>query len=531
VPTLATVNPNSLVRALPLGALILTACARGATSSASPSNIKVGPPNGGSVVVVGGGSLGPEIYRKFIELAGGPDALIIDIPTAGGAPNYTDVTGTRAQFEAAGAKNVKVLHTYDRKIAESDTFVAYIKRAGGVWFDGGRQYRLFDAYGGTKSETAFHDLLARGGVVGGSSAGASILGSFMVRGAPSNDNSIMAYPGYEKGFGFLRNTGIDQHVVARERQPDMADSLLPKHPKLLFISEDEGTAWVVQGDNAEIIGRSKAFAYNGKANDPGRPFLTLWPGDRYNLADRVVTHRAIEGSTLTQAFVDSVFRASVGSSMATVLVAQAGQVLVNTSYNVPPQRRYMPGTTIPTFDLGGISAAINGAVASNLVGQNRLTWDDKVDEAGALSVRQCLDTATSGCDRQLVATLAKKGGAAYLALSRRVTGGAGMPKTTVDSVTGAFRSNVDELYRLELTAFGSPTSVVSDMVTVAAPGWQLDRRGSLTRQAAYSTRDGKRGAFVRFPDRRAAIIVLTDSDAVDARLIADRIAEKLLGPR
>jgi cyanophycinase len=482
-------------------------------------------------VVVGGGSLGPEIYKRFIELAGGPDALIIDIPTAGGAPNYTDVTGTRAQFEQNGAKNVKVLHTYDRKVAESDTFVAYIKRAGGVWFDGGRQFRLFDAYGGTKSEAAFHELLARGGVVGGSSAGASILGSYMVRGAPSNENGIMAYPGYEKGFGFLRNTGIDQHVVARERQPDVADSLMPKYPGLLFISEDEGTAWVVQGDNAEIIGRSKAFAYNGKANDAGRPFLTLWPGDRYDLASRTVTRRAIEGSTLTQAFVDSLFRATVGSSMATVLVAQAGHILVNTSYNVPAQRRYMPTTTIPSFDLGGLSAAINGAVAGLLVGQNRLTLDDKLDDAGAMSVRACLDAALGACDRQLVTIFAKKGGATYGALTRRVTGPAGMPKTTVDTMTGAFKSNVDELYRLELTAFRSPTQVDGDMVTVSAPGWQLDHFAGQTRQASYGTRDGKRTAFVRFPDRRAAIIVLTDSDAVDARLITERIAGKLFQGR
>ena len=60
----------------------------------------------------------------------------------------------------------------------------------------------------------------------------------MVRGAPSNNNFIMYYPGYEKAFGFLRNTGIDQHVVARERLPDLADSIIPKFPDLLGISED-----------------------------------------------------------------------------------------------------------------------------------------------------------------------------------------------------------------------------------------------------------------------------------------------------
>jgi cyanophycinase len=258
----------------------------------SQGETHVGPPRG-TVIVVGGGSMGPEIYQRFIAAAGGPDALIIDVPTAGGDSAYgQNAPGTRG-WRQAGAKNVYVLHTTDRKLADSDSFASILAKAGGVWFEGGRQFHLVDSYAGTKTEQAFHDVLARGGVVGGSSAGASIIGSFLIRGAPSNNNFIMDWPGYEKGFGFLRGVGIDQHVVARERLADLADSIMPKYPDLLGISEDEGTAWVVQGDTAEIIGRSKAFVYGGKdPADAGKPFLTLYPGDRYNLAARRVVHRA-----------------------------------------------------------------------------------------------------------------------------------------------------------------------------------------------------------------------------------------------
>src|SRR5215213_5107383 len=222
------------------------------SSPAATAATKVGPP-AGTLIIVGGGSMGPEIYQRFIAAAGGPDALIIDVPTAGGDSVYTqNAPGTRG-WRQAGARNVYVLHTKDRKLADSDSFAAILSKAGGVWFEGGRQYHLVDSYAGTKSEKAFHDVLARGGVVGGSSAGASILGSFMVRGAPSNNNFIMYYPGYEKGFGFLRNTGVDQHVVARERLPDLADSIIPKFPELLGISEDEGTAWFARGDTGTIV--------------------------------------------------------------------------------------------------------------------------------------------------------------------------------------------------------------------------------------------------------------------------------------
>ena len=225
--------------------------------SAAVAQPKVGPATG-SVMVVGGGAIGRDIYTRFIELAGGPDALIIDVPTAGGADSYGAETGASRALKAAGARNVVVLHTIDRKVADSDSFVAPVLRAGGVWFEGGRQWHLVDRYAGTKSERAFRDVLDRGGIVGGTSAGASILSTFLLRGAREGNQVIVA-PQYLVGFGYLRDVAIDQHVVARYRMRDLADSLLPRYPHLLGISEDEGTAWLVRGDSAEIIGQEQGF--------------------------------------------------------------------------------------------------------------------------------------------------------------------------------------------------------------------------------------------------------------------------------
>ncbi len=192
--------------------VLVAACATPRAQAPGPAAPRVGPPNG-SVVVVGGGVVGPEIVSRFIELAGGPNALIIDVPTAGGDSTYPANWRGANFLRAAGAKNVVVLHTRDRTIANGATFAGLLARAGGVWFEGGRQWHLVDSYAGTKTEQAFHDVLARGGVVGGSSAGASILSSYMLRGARSGNSIIMA-PGYEQGFGFLRGVAIDQHVVA-----------------------------------------------------------------------------------------------------------------------------------------------------------------------------------------------------------------------------------------------------------------------------------------------------------------------------
>jgi len=521
------------MRTLVLSALLLAACTgphAGARVAAVPSGTpRVGPAHG-SVIVVGGGSLGPEVYAKFIALAGGPDAVIIDVPTAGGDSVYPPDWRGANGLKGAGAKHVIVLHTISRKAADSEEFIAPLKRAGGVWFEGGRHYHLVDSYLGTKTEQAFHEILARGGVMAGSSAGASILGSYLVRGAPSNDNGIMSYPGYEMGFGFLRGVGIDQHVVARERLADLADSVMPRHPELLGISEDEGTAWVVQGDSAEIIGRDKAFVYGGKEpTDPGKPFLTLHPGDRYNLAARRVTHRALTESSLTQQFVDSVFAdfAKPGAPAATVLVAQAGKVFIDAAYGIPPQRKYMPETTIPNFPLMGLSAGFNAAAVSGIEHDGKLKFEDPFGDGSGLTIRDVLrlHEQSAANRRQLVALIAQKGGASYSQqITRRIFTPIGMHKTVADSVTGEFQSNVDELYRWELGL----TSI--EGLRGGAFGWRVDSFSGLPRESEYGTSDGKRNAFVRFPSKHAAIIILTGSATADARALADRLADRLLFP-
>ena len=497
-------------------------------ASRASSATKVGPANG-TVIVVGGGVVGPEIVARFIAAAGGPDALIIDVPTAGGDSVYP-ATWRGAKFlEAGGATHVVVLHTTDRKVANSDEFAALLARAGGVWFEGGRQWHLVDSYAGTTTEQGFHDVLARGGVVGGSSAGASILSSYMLRGARGGNETIMA-PGYEVGFGFLRGVAIDQHVVARERLRDLADSLMPRHPELLGISEDEGTAWVVKGDVADIIGRNKAFVYGGAdQTDARKPFLTLYPGDRYDLAARRVVHRASDDSPVSRMFVDSLFRTLGGA--ATVLVARDGKVLVDEAYGVPDHPRYMPATTVPNFPLGALSDPFNALAAQLAIADGKLRLDDSLSSVGALVGDHLFRRMTVPNGPQVLATLiATREGSSYPQfVARRIFTPVGAHKSMVDS-NGAFSSNVDELYRFELGLQSNRTFASASEIKEPALGWRTDRYRGLARWSAYATASGMRGAFVRFPERRMSIIILTAIDSVNARELADRIAERLVPP-
>lgn len=253
-------------------------------------------PENGSLVIVGGGAMPDAIPEKFIELAGGVNAPIVVIPTAGGRDSYDQNAGGAGRLRRMGATNVTVIHTDDKKIADSEAFVKPLKNARAVWFSGGRQWRLVDSYKNTKTEKMIWKVLNRGGVVGGSSAGASIQGSYLARGDTKNNQVMMG--DHEEGFGYIKNIAIDQHVLARNRHFDMF-TILKEKPELLGISIDEGTAVVVQKNTFEVLGKGYVLMYDGSfwsregstlKNLPSKNnlFYFLREGDRYNLKERKV---------------------------------------------------------------------------------------------------------------------------------------------------------------------------------------------------------------------------------------------------
>jgi cyanophycinase len=249
----------------------------------------VGPARG-SLVIVGGAMQSPEIYRRFIELAGGPDAPLVMIPTAGGAEEYDEFYQGLNAWREAGARNLTILHTTDPNVADTDAFIEPLQTAQGVFFFGGRQWQLVDAYAGTRTEAAIRAVLERGGVIGGSSAGASIQGSFLIRGDTESNTVMMG--DHQVGFGYLKNVGIDQHVLRRNRHFDLI-AVVEAHPELLGIGIDENTALVVQGDDAEVIGASYVLVYDNRSTvGSGGKFYFLAPGDRFNLATREATRAA-----------------------------------------------------------------------------------------------------------------------------------------------------------------------------------------------------------------------------------------------
>ncbi len=252
-------------------------------------------PENGSLVIIGGGQHPELVVDSIISLAGGKEKAKIVIVTNASGANEDYHSKTIEEFSSRiGAKNVSVLNLKTIEEANDDKKLKDLKEATGVFFTGGRQWRITDVYLNTKAHQYFNDVLTRGGVISGSSAGASVQGSLLWRGDTKGAHILIG--DHTQGLGFLRYSAIDQHILARNRQSDLVDfltatnKLIPDgQTKFIGIGIDEATAIVVHKDQIQVIGNSYVAVHGGH-NNFGRSdelFQVLKPGDKYDLVKRV----------------------------------------------------------------------------------------------------------------------------------------------------------------------------------------------------------------------------------------------------
>jgi len=286
--------------------LAITAFSYASFAQRSPITVKKSDtrhgPEKGSLLIIGG-NVGSQrdIWNKFTELAGGKDkAVLVVVTTAGGDSAAYDNKAVEEVKKQTGVKNVTLFHTNDLKEANSEKFIAPLKNATGVYFEGGRQWRIADSYLNTLTHQAFIDVLNRGGVIAGSSAGASILGSFLWRGDTKGAHILVG--DHTQGLGFLKNSAIDQHLLVRNRQFDLVD-FIRKSPDLIGLGLNEATAVLVQRDTLQVLGASFVAVYdyaniinsdkhvvNNREDFTASsgPFFFLGAGQKYDLAKRQV---------------------------------------------------------------------------------------------------------------------------------------------------------------------------------------------------------------------------------------------------
>ena len=242
-------------------------------------------PEKGSLLICGGGNLPEGLRAKVLELAGGEHARLVVISTASQTADTPDVETYVAWWRQQKLAEMTILHTRSREVADTEQFVEPLTRANCVWFMGGNQAWLIDTYSGTRTEAEMHKLLERGGVIGGTSAGAAVMSKLMIR-----RGGTMAELG--RGFGFLDGAVVDQHFVRRMRQ-DRLLKVVEQHPNLVGLGIDEATALLVQGRRLSVLGDSEVRVCFARTNSREPMIESLRSGDKADLGqlNRIIRAR------------------------------------------------------------------------------------------------------------------------------------------------------------------------------------------------------------------------------------------------
>jgi len=263
-------SPATRAPALALGALLFMAHRVHGQSKATPTPIG---PLRGALVLDGGPEASGVVARRFVELAGGQNAKIVVIPTAGGDEFARDPATLESYRKLFGRGCCTILHAVDRAMADRPDFSASLGAATGVWISGGAPSVLSNVYWHSATQRALQGVLDRGGVVGGSSAGAIIQGSRVPTTRP------------ERGFGFLRNTIVMPHLN-RGRAREMLLAEVAAGVNLGGLGLPERTAAVITNDNVEAIGDGDVVVAGDIVGGRRSPVM-LHPGDRLSLKRRV----------------------------------------------------------------------------------------------------------------------------------------------------------------------------------------------------------------------------------------------------
>ena len=276
----------------------------------------------GKLMICGGGPTPDGFRSEFIRLADGKKAKIVIIPTGMPFPNRQEMEDRFSSWRDFPIESLSFIDTESRDEANQDQFVKPLDCATGVWISGGEQGRLADIYVGTKVEQALTRVLERGGVVGGTSAGAAVMSRMMIRyGSPK------AVVG--AGFNLLARAVVDQHFVSRHRQERLL-GVLAEHPDLVGLGIDEGAALVVEGDHLRVLGDSQVVVCK-RISGSSTPWVeTLKPGEEVDL----LAGAAGPASTTAAAAPDAVPAAAAPAAAAGTPSPYAGvlaPVLVRTA--------------------------------------------------------------------------------------------------------------------------------------------------------------------------------------------------------
>lgn len=284
----------------------------------------------GPLIIIGGHEDKDEerlILREVARRLQGAKLVIATVASQEHA-DYFDVY--RRAFQDLGLGQLVELYVEDRDDTRGAKALSALEGARGVFFTGGDQGRISSQIGDTVVARRIREIHATGGLIAGTSAGASVMSETMLVRGPSGESHRIGDLHMAPGLGLIRGVVIDQHFAERGRIGRLLGAVA-QDPRVLGIGVDEDTAIVVEGEAFEVIGRGGVYVVDGASitqsdfieANPDRALSiydvrmhVLGHGDRFDLSDRRPGGRTSAG--------DSMLRRGAPARMGPVCAAGPG---------------------------------------------------------------------------------------------------------------------------------------------------------------------------------------------------------------
>ena len=269
-----------------------------------------------TVAAIGGGLRydNTPVWQRLVEAAGGPDkARFVILPTASEIPQQRGEQVLQVlRMHGASAELIPLAPHWPgldaQAVRDDPAQIARVAAANAVFFTGGSQGRIVDLLQPGCQPTpmlqAIRGVLARGGLIAGTSAGAAILSREMFRDAPRVLDVLAGQlrPGQEidRGLGFVPDElFIDQHVLKRGRLGRMLPMMQRAGFPLGLGVADNSAVLIHPDGELEVLGETGALLVDLREarSDPALPGFNLQgarlsyleAGDRHSLKRAVST--------------------------------------------------------------------------------------------------------------------------------------------------------------------------------------------------------------------------------------------------
>jgi cyanophycinase len=171
-------------------------------------------------------------------------------------------TSYKDAFSALGVTDLVELYVEERAEAQDEEKLRIFDGAAGVFFSGGDQLRISSQLGDTPVERRVREIHEAGGVIAGTSAGASVMSDTMLVKGSSRETHRIGDLHLAPGLGLVRDVIIDQHFAERGRIGRLLGAVA-QNPRELGIGIDEDTAIILRGHRFEVIGSGGVYVVDG----------------------------------------------------------------------------------------------------------------------------------------------------------------------------------------------------------------------------------------------------------------------------